>query len=286
MAESITRSVHQNEAPLLQSAQQSEEVATTKQENATLTSQRSTIIWTPSFIVIFALTLAAGLSLASLTTQGWDNRLYQPGWILLGNTAILGALWVAIVIRTRSLWVRIGGSFACLWVIFTAINFIAGLLSVDAGLSAIAYLNAATNIALLASYIVFSTNGVPFRGWDRWFFKIAPIIGGCLALTGFFFPPPLIGLLPSLASTTAAAALYLAIAAWWLRPSCWKTQAGPAFFLGVAPTILLMLSIPHAFNGSSNFFFLQVSLLSSILGAMRLLQGELRQRVTIEQAIS
>jgi hypothetical protein len=278
MAESITRSVHQNEASLLQSAQQSEEVATTTQENATLPNQRSTIIWTPSFIVIFALVLAVGLSLASLTTQGWDNRLYQPGWILLGNTVILGVLWAAIMIRTHSLWVRIGGSFACLWVIFTAINFIAGLRSVDAGLSVIAYLNAATNIALLASYIVFSTNGVPFRLWDRWFFIVAPIVVGCLALTGFFFPPPFIGRLPSLASTTAAAALYLAIAAWWLRPSCWKTQAGPAFFLGVAPAILLMLSIPHAFNGSSNFFFLQVSLLSSILGAMRLLQGELQQR--------
>jgi hypothetical protein len=277
MAESITRSVHQNEAPLLQSTR-IEDTSIHRQEDTTIASQRSTIIWTPRFIVIFALTLAVGLSLASLTTQGWDNRLYQPGWILLGNTAILGALWVAIMIRTRSLWVRIGGSFTCLWVIFTAINFIAGLLSVDAGLSVIAYLNAATSTALLASYIVFATNGVPFRLWDRWFFRVAPIVGGCLALTGLFFPPPLIGRLPSLASTTAAAALYLAIAVWWLRPSCWKTQAGPAFFLGMAPAILLMLSIPHAFNGSSNFFFLQVSLLCSILGAMRLLQGELRQR--------
>jgi hypothetical protein len=278
MAESITRSVHQNEAALLPGAQKTEEVATREQEDMPLVSQQSTIIWTPRFIVIFALTLAAGLSLANLATQGWDNRLFQPGWILLGNTAILGAIWVAITIRTRSLWVRIGGSFACLWVIFTAINFSAGLLNVDAGLSAIAYLNAATNTALLISYIVFSTNDVSFRLWDRWFFRVAPIICGCLALTGFFFPPPLIGPVPSLASTTAAAALYLAIAAWWLRPSCWRTQAGPAFFLGAAPAILLMLSIPHTFNGSSNFFFLQVSLLSSILGAMRLLQGEMRQR--------
>ncbi len=278
MAESITRSGHQNEAALLPGAQKTEEVATRGQEDAPLVSQQSTIIWTPPFIIIFALTLTAGLSLASLMTQGWDNRLFQPGWILLGNTAILGAIWVAITIRTRSLWGRIGSSFTCLWVIFTAINFSAGLLNVDAGLSAIAYLNAATNTALLISYIVFSTNGVSFRLWDRWFFRVAPIVGGCIALTGFFFPPPLIGPVPSLASTTAAAALYLAIAAWWLRPSCWRTQAGPAFFLGAAPAILLMLSIPHTFNGSSNFFFLQVSLLSSILGAMRLLQGEMRQR--------
>jgi hypothetical protein len=269
---------------LLQSAQQLEDASIHRQADTTIASQRSTIIWTPPFIIIFALTLVVGLSLASLLTQAWDNRLFQPGWILLGNTTILGALWVAIVIRARSLWVRIGSGFACLWVVFTAINFISGLLSVDAGLSVIAYLNAATNIALLGSYIVFSTHGVPFRLWDRWFFRVAPILGSCLALTGFFFPPQFIGRLPSLASTTAAAALYLAIAAWWLRPSCWKTQAGPAFFLGVAPAILLMLSIPHAFNGSSNFFFLQVSLLGSILGAMRLLQGELRQRATSERA--
>jgi hypothetical protein len=279
MAKSTTQSKQHNEEMLTHIAETQAISLENEQEDGSLASHRSPIIWTPRFIVIFALTLAGGLSLASLTTQGWDNHYYQPEWILLGNTAILFAVWSAISICARSLWARIGGIFGCLWTIFTAINFVASLLTVNVGLAVIAYLNAATNTALFICYCVFSTSHIPFRSWDRWFFRIAPVVGGCLALTGFFFPPQFVGRVPGLASTTAATALYLAIAAWWLRPSCWKTQPGAAFFLGMAPLISLMLAIPHAFNGSSNFFFLQISLLCSLLGAMRLLQGELRHSV-------
>jgi hypothetical protein len=277
MAESTTRSKQPDEETLAQTAE-NHVISTQNTEGDTSPdSYQSPIIWTPRFIIIFALTLTVGLSLASLFTQGWDNHYYQPGWILLSNTAIIFSIWIAIIIRARSQWARVGGIFACLWAIFTGINFIASLLMVNANLAVIAYLNAVTNIALLGCYFVFSTNHMPFFRWDRWFFRIAPALGLCLALSGFFFAPTLAGQLPGLASTTAAVALYLAIAAWWLRPSCWKTQPGPAFFLGLAPLVLLMLAIPHTFNGSSNFFFLQISLLCSLLGAMRILQGEIRQ---------
>lgn len=279
MAESTTRSKQSEVEPFTHRTETQSISPEEGQQDGLQTIHHSTIIWTPRFIVIFALTLVVGLSLASLTTQGWDNHYYQPGWILLGNTAILFAIWIAIVIRVRSLWARIGGIFGCLWTILTAINFIAGLRMVNPGLAVIAYLNAATNIALLISYFVFSTNRVPFRLWDRWFFRIAPLVGGCFALTGFFFPPIFVGRVPGLANTTAATALYLAIAIWWLRPSCWKTQLGSAFFLGIAPLLSLMLAIPHAFNGSNNFFFLQISLLCSLLGAMRILQGEIRHNI-------
>ena len=277
MAESITRSKQHNEEIPTQTAENQVISTQIAKEDISPNGYQSPIIWTPRFIVIFALTLTVGLSLASLFTQGWDNHYYQPGWILLGNTAIIFGIWIAIVIRARSLWVRVGGIFACLWTIFTGINFIANLLMVNANLAVIAYLNATTSLALFGCYFVFSTNRIPVLRWDRWFFRIAPVLGLCLALSGFFFPPTNVGDLPGLASTTSAVALYLAIAAWWLRPSCWKTQPGPAFFLGMAPLVLLMLAIPHTFNGSSNFFFLQISLLCSLLGAIRILQGEIRQ---------
>jgi hypothetical protein len=277
MAESITRSEQHSEGTSAQAAENQTISTQAAKENVSSASYQSPIIWTPRFIVIFALTLTIGLSLASLFTQGWDNHYYQPGWILLGDTAIIFGIWIAIVIRARSQWVRIGGIFACLWSVFTGINFIANLLMVNPDLAVIAYLNAITNLALFGYYFVFSTNNVPFLRWDRWFFRIVPILGVCLALPGFFFPPIHVGGLPNLASSTAAVALYLTIVTWWLRPSCWKSQSGPAFFLGLAPLILLMLAIPHTFNGSSNFFFLQISLLCSLLGAMRILQGEIRQ---------
>jgi hypothetical protein len=273
MAESIIQSKQGDEETVAQTAENQVISTPITQENANADGY----IWTPRFIVIFALTLILGLSLASLFTQGWDNHYYQPGWILLGNTALIFGIWIAIMIRTRSQWVRIGGIFACIWVIFTGINFIANLLMVNADLAVIAYLNATTNLALFGSSFVLSTNRIPALRWDRQFFRVAPILGVFLALPGFFFPPTHIGGLQNLASTTAAAALYLSIAAWWLRPSCWKAQPGPTFFLGLAPLLLLMLAIPHTFNGSSNFFFLQISLLCSLLGAMRILQGEIQQ---------
>jgi hypothetical protein len=277
MAESITRSKQGDEEIVAQTADNQVISTPTTKEDASADHYQSPVIWTPRFIIIFALTLAIGLSLASLFTQGWSNHYYQPGWILLGNAVLLLGIWIAVVIRARSQWMRIGGIFACLWAIFTGINFIANLLMVNASLAVIAYLNAITNLALFGSYFVFSTNRIPAKSWDRWFFRIAPILGVFLALPGFFFPPTNVGGLPNLASTTAAVALYLSIAAWWLRPSCWKAQPGLTFFLGLAPLLLLMLAIPHIFNGTNNFFFLQVSLLCSLLGAIRILQGEIRQ---------
>src|SRR5690349_13512891 len=99
MAESMTRSKQHDKETLTQTAETPGVSAEDAQKDVPLDSYPSPIIWTPRFIVIFALTLVVGLSVASLATQGWDNHYYQPGWILLGNTAILFAIWVAIVIR-------------------------------------------------------------------------------------------------------------------------------------------------------------------------------------------
>src|SRR5260370_41239858 len=41
------------------------------------------IIWTPRFIVIFALALVVGLAVEALLAGGWANGLYPRGWILL-----------------------------------------------------------------------------------------------------------------------------------------------------------------------------------------------------------
>src|SRR5437868_2375521 len=89
MAESTTQSKQHDEEILAHIAETQTISPENEQQGGSLASHRSTIIWTPRFIVIFALTLAVGLSLASLTTQGWDNHYYQPEWILLGNTVIL-----------------------------------------------------------------------------------------------------------------------------------------------------------------------------------------------------
>src|SRR5690348_1159121 len=42
---------------------------------------RTQIIWTPRFIVIYALTLVLSLSIESLLTQGWLHGYYPGQWV-------------------------------------------------------------------------------------------------------------------------------------------------------------------------------------------------------------
>jgi hypothetical protein len=234
------------------------------------------IIWTPRFIVLFTLTLAGGLSAASLLTRGWQNGYYDGNWVLLIQSASIFAVWIALALRSRTVWARMGAIFGCLWTLFTAMSFVASLRSVMPELPIIAYINAAAACALFGSYVSLSVNHIPVGRWDSWFFRIASASGGMIAIAAFFLMP-VETRLAGFASTVAALALYLCSATWWLRPSCWKTQPGPTFFFGMSPVILLLLSIPRAFSGATNFLFLQISLLCLLLGALRTLQGE-RQR--------
>jgi hypothetical protein len=240
------------------------------------------IIWTPRFIVLFSLVLTLGLSLASLLTQGWQNRYYSSEWILVTETALILATWIAVLRCSRASWARFAAIFGSSWAIFTCLNFATSLLNISADQPFIAYLNVLISCSLLGCYISLSLHRIPQRRWDIGFLTIAPALGGALVIIATLFTPVEARSLPGFASLLAAVALYLSIATWWLRPSCWKAQPGPAFFLGIAPLILLLLAIPDAFNSAANFFFLQVSLLCSLLGALRILQGEIRYNAFTE----
>src|SRR5436305_991687 len=100
------------------------------------------IIWTPRFVVIFALMLVLGLSAASLLTQGMLNGYYPPQAILL--TLVIFALggWIAVVILVRSLWVRVGGIFGSIWAIFMGTHLGISLLPIDPNASILLHLNA------------------------------------------------------------------------------------------------------------------------------------------------
>jgi hypothetical protein len=95
----------------------------------------------------------------------------------------------------------------------------------------------------------------------------------------------------------AAAALFLSIAIWWLRPSCWQHQPGPTLLFGLSPLLLLTIAIPNSVlhepdfflaqlvsfriysygaNNETHFFLAQVSLLCLLLAAMRILKCEIR----------
>ena len=82
----------------------------------TIASGRGRVIWTPKFILLFALALVLGLSADSLFTQGWIEGYYRAIWVLFGNFALLLGLWIgAVAARTflvgthgSHFWLRLG----------------------------------------------------------------------------------------------------------------------------------------------------------------------------------
>src|ERR1700724_1229193 len=69
------------------------------------------VIWTPRFIILFAVTLVLGLSLESLLTQVWAIRWFTGTWVFLGHIALVSAGWVILLMTSRSRWIRFGAIF-------------------------------------------------------------------------------------------------------------------------------------------------------------------------------
>ena len=233
------------------------------------------IIWTPRFIVIFTLALVVGLTAEGLFSEGWANRLYPGGWILLIHAVLALGLWIFILVRARSWWIRIGAIFACIWGLFACLNALMEMQVLDSSPAIIAHLNAATCSALLGAYICLSLDRTPLHRWDAWFFSLALVLGSGAVALFYFLNPVDSRSLAVLEGDLSATALFLCVFVWWLRPSCWKARPGPTFLFGIAPAILLLLAIPRVVDRSTNLFLTQVVFLCIILGIMRLVQCEL-----------
>lgn len=257
---------------------------------------RTTVIWTPLFIVIFALTLVFGLSIESLLTQGWLNNLYTGQWVFQAHVILICLCWLGLSILTRSSWIRVGSIFGCIWALFMTLNLIVSSLHTDLASRILTHVNAATCIALLGSYICLSIDRTPISRLDAWFFGLAPIAGSIGVALIYYLTPSNVRSLSTLESAIATIAIVLSLLVWWIRPTSWKTQPGPTFLYGCVPLLLLLLSIPHMGSNLSNyflahvvrhpvsylstneanFFFSQVALLCLLLGTMRLIFCEIR----------
>ncbi len=244
----------------------------------------SLVIWTPRFIVIFALALVVGLSAESLLTQGWLNGYFPGPWVFLVHVALILGCWIAVLVVTRSRWLRLSGVFGCIWAVANVINFALGFTGERPPILIIAPLVAIFSSALLGAYICLSIDRTPLRRWDTWFFRLAPLIGFPPIILIYLVTSAGIFTLAPLTGDIEALALILSVLVWWARPSCWKAQPGPALLFGLYPAILFCLSLP-GFGGKENDFFLpQVALLCLVLGMMRILQAELRRKVESRQA--
>ncbi len=236
------------------------------------------IVWTPQFIMLFFLTLVVGLSVESLFTQGWLDGMFRAEWILLAHTLLILVCLLAIIIKGRSTWIRIGASFGCIWALFTTANHMATMLGVNALSGISAQFQAVIACALLGTYICISTYRLPFRRWDSIFFWLVPLlgVGAVIVLYAFSWANP--HHIHMLMNAITTVLLSLCVATWWLRPSCWISQPCITFLFGAASLFLLLLPFIHSDNNGTPFFFSQVLLLCLLLGVMRVLQGELRSR--------
>jgi hypothetical protein len=188
-------------------------------------------------------------------------------------------MWVVIIVQTGSVWIRLGGIFGCIWAIFSAINLIITLHSISPNAPILAHLDAAFSSALLGCYTCLSIERIPLRRWDAWFFSIAPIIVICFVTGLFFLTPADSRSFSTIEDAIAGIANVLSVLIWWARPSCWKVVPGLTFLFGIAPLIILLLSIPGLADGDTNFFFGEVMLLCILLGTTRFLQSELRRKL-------
>jgi hypothetical protein len=244
-------------------------------------ADRRLIIWTPTFIVLFALVLTVGLSMTTILIQGWLNGHYLDKAVLLAYMPLLFGLWLAILIKAHSNWVRTGAIFACLWSLFLAGNFWLSMLSVDFQSVSVVQTNTAANSALLAAFLCFSLAYTPFRPWDTWFFRLLPALPLIVLGMSYLHHFKEVDVLLRVESLSIKLLLYLCCAVWLLRPSCWRSQTGPTFLFGLAPLTLLLFVFPNVVGGEQVFFFQQIFLLCILLGAMRLLQGELQRSLLI-----
>ncbi len=239
-------------------------------------NEQATIIWTPRFIALFALTLVISLSMTTILIQGWLNGYYADTAVLLAYIPFILFLWIVVFVKAHSAWVRAGAVCGCLWSLLMAGNFWLNTLTVDPQTTSALEMNIAANSALLCMSICLSLAHTPFHRWDNWFFRLLPLLTISIPGAIYLHVSKEAGAFSIIESFSATLLLYLSSAVWWLRLSCWHNQAGPAFLFGVAPLILLVFVIPNLVGREQVFLFQQIFLLCILLGAMRILQGELR----------
>lgn len=250
------------------------------------------IIWTPRFLLIFALTLVVGTSLESVLASAWSTGVWSEigHWFILGHLMLLTLGWLVLGIVTGSRWIRVSCIFGGIFVIFLGLNVFTSLNGIDASSPLQASINAATCLALLGAYIGLSIEGTSLGAWDISLFWLALLVGGAALMVVYRLTAQSSPV--TLENALAALALSAAGLFWWARPSCWKKQPGPTLLLGSVPFILLSLAlvnasahnfflldilIPHtvSYTEVSTFFFAQFVLLCLFLGCLRLIKSEI-----------
>src|SRR5690349_704479 len=200
------------------------------------------MVWTPRFIIGFALLVVLGLSGATVLTNGMLNGYYAPVWILLAWALGCSSCLFVVAVRARSVWMRLGSGMGCLWGVLSGLTGVLIIMPQASGSVVPLYAATAGVCALTACSVCLSIGRTLWGRWDTVFFYTAPVIAG-LIVTGAFLLSSRSW--PSLALSVLVVLPALNCAIWWLRPSCWHGQAGPALLFGLAPLLLLGQVLPN-----------------------------------------
>ena len=229
-------------------------------------------IWTPHFIILFAITLVTGLSAESLLTEAWLNSGYQSDLILSGHIIFILITLIVLLRQARSLWLQVGIIFGLLWSLFSLIGL---FVSTGGGGAVVASnLAAAASSALLGFYISLSTHRMPLQRWDSMLFWLIPPLAGCILLLYVLLHPIQNGHIKGLIETTSTVLLAASVMLWWLRPMCWRTRPCPTFLFGLVPLLSIFVNYWSGDMIGTRLFLSQIALLCILLGNMRVIRAE------------
>lgn len=238
-------------------------------------------IWTPPFLLIFSFTLVFGIGIASIVTHIWTNStLYTVDQVGMIAALLLSVVWLATIGIARSRWMRLGALFSLLWAVATLGQFWLSKHGIASQSVLQIQIHTVENSALLAGALCLSVGRTRLKRRGTIFFWLLPILFCAYLAYAYLKEPADTRSLLLIQEKFASLALYASIAIWWLRPSCWRDQPGPAFLFGLAAVILFLLNRSGNLGTEQNVFFLQIFFLCHLLAAARVLQGERRTHAT------
>src|SRR5690348_8063880 len=215
------------------------------------------VIWTPRFIILFAIMLVLGLSLESLLTQGWAIRWFTGIWIFLVHLVLVGAGWIVLLKLTRSRWVRLGAVFGLIFVAFVAINVTLQAILFQPSSYLLAHVNVVTFLALAGCSLCLAIDSLPVRRWDAWVLGLTPVLGVVLLIPVYILRSD--RSMAGIENSISIVALIISTLIWWVRPTCWKNAPGSTFLLGSVSLLLLLLDLIYVISNSYNFFPVHVT---------------------------
>jgi hypothetical protein len=241
--------------------------------DATVT--RSTIVWTPRFLLLFGALLVLGLSFASILTQLWLNGLLRSEIFHLCYTAFALASSLLIVFRARNVWIRTGGILAFMWSLLMGLHFVFPNVSqLDPHTALVSHLDIATQSAFLGAATCFTIPSLSRRRWDSWFFRLLPLVGAGIVGFNVLLAPRELPAGGFNESMIVAALLYLGVIIWWFRPANWSLRPGLTFLAGVIPLLQICFTGSGYHGNDVSFFITLVFLLLFSLINLRILQEE------------